>query len=167
MSELRSFRFRPRFRGLAISSIGVGGVMAGLATALGFALVPLATGVIGVGLGALYLASPTWKITVTVDDVGLAVGSPGKPRFKLAWADVVRVVASRATDTCFVDGGAPERSLLVPGDGAPAPYDIADRAQLVGIILVRVAADKIKLVSSLDAPEAHPDATAADPSAPA
>jgi len=54
----------------------------------------------------------------------------------------VRVVASPATSSCFIDGGAPERSLLVPGDGAPAPYDIADRAALVEAILARVPATR-------------------------
>ena len=43
----------------------------------------------------------------------------------------MRVVAAPTTHTCFVDGGAPERSLLVPGDGAPAPYDLEDREALV------------------------------------
>jgi hypothetical protein len=55
-----------------------------------------------------------------------------------------------ATSTCFVDGGAPERSLLVPGDGAPAPYDIADRQALVGAILAHVLAGKVQIVASLD-----------------
>jgi hypothetical protein len=150
----RSFAFRPRYRGLAWGSMGFGGTVATVGAVLGFALVPIVTGVLGVVLGAAYLGSPTWKITVTVDDDGLTVGSPRHPRFYLAWSQVVRVVASPSTATCFIDGGAPERSLLVPGDGAPAPYDIADRKLLVSVVLDHVAADKVKLVSSLDAPEA-------------
>ncbi len=122
-----------------------------VAAALGFVAVPLVTGVLGVVLGAAYFASPTWRLAVTVDDAGLAVGSPDRLRFRLAWPDIVRVVASPATHTCFVDGGAPERSLLVPGDGAPAPYDIADRAALVEAILAHVAADKVQIVASLEA----------------
>lgn len=145
-----TFRFRPRYRGIAWSSIGVGGTIATVASVLGFLTVPLATGVLGIGLGAAYLASPTWRITVTVDDDGLAVGSPRRLRFRLAWRDIVRVVASPTTSTCFVDGGAPETSLLVPGDGAPAPYDIADRKALVEAILAHVPADKVKTVESLD-----------------
>jgi hypothetical protein len=112
--------------------------------------VPLVTGALGVALGAAYLRSPTWRIAVTVDDGGLRVGSPSKLRFRLTWAEVVRVVASPATSSCFVDGGSPERSLLVPGDGAPAPYDIADRAALVEAILAHVPADKVQTVASLD-----------------
>jgi hypothetical protein len=151
---MRAFRFRPRYKGIAFGSIGIGGAIAGVAAAVGFAALPLATGVLGVAFGAAYLASPTWKLAVTVDDDGFTVASPRRERFRLRWADVVRVVASPSTHTCFVDGGAPERSLLVPGDGAPAPYDIADRQALFEIIIARVAADKIKTVSSLDADEA-------------
>ena len=146
----RTFAFRPRYRGLAWSSIGVGGGIAALAVALGAVTVPLVSGLVGIALGAAYLASPTWRIAVTVDEVGLRVGSPRRERFALAWRDVVRVVASPTTQSCFVDGGAPERSLLVPGDGAPAPYDIADRGALFDAILAHVAADKVRTVESLD-----------------
>jgi len=134
--------------------MGVGGSMAVMASILGFAALPLATGALGVVLGAAYLASPTWRIAVTIDDDGLAVGSPNRQRFRLAWRDVVKVIASPATSTCFVDGGAPERSLLVPGDGAPAPYDIADRKALVTAILAHVPAEKVQIVESLDKADA-------------
>jgi hypothetical protein len=152
----RSFAFRPRYRALAWSSIGVGGAVAAAAAALGLVTVPLVTGALGVALGAAYLRSPTWRIAVTVDDRGLRVGSPRKLRFDLAWADVVRVVASPSTRSCFVDGGSPERSLLVPGDGAPAPYDIADRAALVEAILAHVPPDKVQTVASLDQADPGP-----------
>ena len=89
----RSFRFRPRYRGIAWSSIGIGGSVAVIAAIVGFAAVPLVSGALGIALGAAYLASPTWRIAVTVDDDGLTVGSPGRLRFRLAWSDVVRVVA--------------------------------------------------------------------------
>ena len=146
----RSFRFRPRYRGIAWSSVGIGGSVAVVAAVVGFATVPLVSGALGIALGAAYLASPTWRIAVTLDDTGLRVGSPSRLRFQLAWGDIVRVVASPTTNSCFVDGGAPERSLLVPGDGAPAPYDIADRAALVEAILARVPADRVTRVASLD-----------------
>lgn len=149
----QTFSFRPRYRFLAWGTVGIGGSMAGLAAIVGFAAVPLATGAIGVVLGALYLASPTWRITVTVDDDALSVASPKRTRFRLAWADVVRVIASPSTSTCYVDGGAPERSLLVPGDGAPAPYDITDRKALVEAILAHVPADKVQTVATLESVE--------------
>ncbi len=149
----QTFSFRPRYRFLAWGTVGLGGTMSGLAMLLGFAAVPLATGALGIVLGAAYLASPTWRITVTVDDDALTVASPRRPRFRLAWADVVRVVASPSTSTCFVDGGLPERSLLVPGDGAPAPYDITDRKALVAAILAHVPADKVQTVETLESLE--------------
>jgi hypothetical protein len=145
---LPEFRFRPRFRALAISSVGVGGVLGVVSIAvLGGALMPLATGAIGVALGAGYLLSPSWKLRVVVDEDALEV--PGK--FRLPWADVVRVVSSPSTHTCFVDGGAPAKSLLVPGDGAPAPYDIADKAALCEAILSHVPPERVETVDSLDA----------------
>jgi len=146
----RTFAFRPRYRALAWSAIGTGGALTTVGALLGFAVTPLVAGGIGLVLGAAYLVSPTWRIAVTVDDAGLTVGSPGRERFRLAWGDIVRVVASRATSSCFIDGGSPERSLLVPGDGAPAPYDIADRQALFETVLAHVANDKVKLVASLD-----------------
>jgi hypothetical protein len=50
----------------------------------------------------------------------------------------------------FVDGGTPEKSLLVPGDGAPAPYDIDDKPGLYGAILAHVAEDRVSKVDRLD-----------------
>jgi hypothetical protein len=139
--------------------MGIGGSIAVVASILGFAALPLATGALGVVLGAAYLASPTWQIAVTIDDGGLTVGSPKRQRFRLAWHEIVRVIASPATSTCFVDGGAPERSLLVPGVGAPAPYDITDRKALVEAILAHVPADKVKIVESLEAVDSPGHAT--------
>jgi hypothetical protein len=50
----------------------------------------------------------------------------------------------------FVDGGTPEKSLLVPGDGAPAPYDIEDKAGLYAAILQHVPAEVVSKVDRLD-----------------
>jgi len=143
-------RFRPRYRGVAWTATAVGGSLAVVSAGLGFLTVPLVTGAIGVVMGAAYLASPTWRLTVTVDDDGLEVGSPTRRRFRLAWSDVVRVIASPTTHTCFVDGGAPERSLLVPGVGAPAPYDLEDRPALFAAILAHVPPDRVTTVESLE-----------------
>ena len=143
-------RFRPRYRGVAWTATVVGGSLTAVAAVAGFLAVPLITGAIGVAMGAAYLASPTWRLTVTADDDGLEVGSPKRRRFRLAWSDVVRVIASPSTHTCFVDGGAPERSLLVPGAGAPAPYDLDDRPALVAAILAHVPPDRVTTVDSLE-----------------
>ena len=147
-----TFRFVPRYRGLGISAVGLGGallVIGGIATAVA----PLLAGVFGAGLGAMYLMSPAWKLEVAIDDAGLEVRSPTKSRFRLAWSDVVKVVAA-PNGTCFVDGGAPERSLLVPGVGAVAPYDIRDKVKLYDAILAHVPADRIEHVESIEAAKA-------------
>jgi hypothetical protein len=152
-----TFRFRPRYRALAVSAIGVGGTLGIAAIALlGGALVPLATGLAGVALGAGYLVSPTWKLRVIVDDDGLEVRSPRATTFRLPWVDVERVIASPSTKTCFVDGGDPAKSLIVPGDGAPAPYDIDDKAGLYDAIMSRVSKDKVHEVETLEAAKNEP-----------
>lgn len=147
-------RFRPRFRGVAWTAIGVGGSLVGGAAAIGFVALPLFTGAVGLAFGAAYLASPAWRLEVVTDDTGLEVRSARRSRFRLAWTDVARVVASPTTHTCFVDGGAPERSLLVPGEGAPAPYDIDDRKALFATILAHVPADRVETVETLEAAKA-------------
>jgi len=147
----RVFAFRPRYRGLAITAIGLGAALDVVALAvLGAALLPLATGAIGLALGGAYLASPTWRLVIVVDDEALEVRSAKGRRFRLAWSDVVAVVASPSTHTCFVDGGAPEKSLVVPGVGAPAPYDLTDKAALYDEILAHVDAAKVKTVETLE-----------------
>jgi hypothetical protein len=143
-------RFKPRFKGLAWASIGVGTPVATLGVLGGMVIVPIAVGLASIAAGTAYLASPTWRLEVAVDDDGLEVRTPKRVRFKLAWRDVAKVVASPTTHTCFVDGGAPERSLLVPGVGAPAPYDIADKAALYDAILARVPADRVETVERLE-----------------
>ena len=150
MADERHHRFRPRYRGLAFGAMGLGGGLVTIAASIGFVALPLVAGVIGIGAGGAYLASPTWRLEVITDDAGLEVRDPKRSRFKLLWSDIVRVVASPATHTCFVDGGAPERSLLVPGVGAPAPYDLEDRPALLATILSRVTPDRITTVESLD-----------------
>ncbi len=146
----KHYRFKPRYRGIALTSVGVGGTLATIALAsLGAAFLPLATGAIGVVLGGGYLLSPSWSLEVVIDDDALEVRSAKKSKFRLPWSEVVKVVSSTTTDTCFVDGGAPERSLLVPGDGAPAPYDLADKAALCADILAHVPADKVETVERL------------------
>jgi hypothetical protein len=147
----KHYRFRPRYRGLALTSVGVGSTLATIAIAsLGAALLPLATGAIGVVLGVGYLLSPSWQLEVVCDDEALEVRSPKVSKFRLAWTDVVKVVSSPTTHTCFVDGGAPARSLLVPGDGAPAPYDLEDKQTLCEEILRHVAPDKVETVETLN-----------------
>jgi hypothetical protein len=132
--------------------MGVGGTLGVAALAvLGGALLPLATGAAGIALGAGYLMSPTWRLEIVVDDDGLELRSARTRRFRIRWPDVVRVVASPSTNTCYVDGGSGDKSFIVPGDGAPAPYDIDDKPALYAAILERVAPEKVKTVDTLEA----------------
>ena len=149
----RVFRFRPRMRALAVSAMALAAGLGALAALAGNWTLAALAAVVALG-GVGYLRSPAWRLAVTVDDDGLEVGSPARRRFRLAWGEVVRVVASPTTGTCFVDGGAPERSLLVPGDGAPAGYDLDDKPALFATILARVPAERVETVTRLDAPRA-------------
>lgn len=159
------FRFRPRYRGVAYVAMALGALL--LVCPLLFELggasywFALGSGIAGVLLGSLYLLSPTWRIEVVAGDQGLEVLSRGDRKFLLPWDQVERVIASPSTRTCFVDGGDPARSLLVPGDDAPAPYAIEDKDRLYAMIVERVAADRVTEVSTLL--EAQLEAKAAPP----
>lgn len=155
MTQPERFRFLPRRPLVAVAAAvtGAGLLVNSLLTddSSGFA-----TGIGGVILGAfvillalLYLRSPAWRTEVLVDAEALEVQSRGSRRFRLAWTDVVRVVAAPKTATAFVDGGAPERSLLLPGPGARAPYRIADQPRLFDLIRARVPADRVTEVDRL------------------
>lgn len=147
-----SFRFRPRFRNLALGSMAFGAtlVAGGLLTtgaAAGYALIGGAAGVV---LGLLYLLSPAWRLVVTVDNEALQVARGSHLRFRLPWDEVVQVVASPDTKTCFVDGGTPARSFLVPGPGASASYDIEDKDVLYAMIMEHVAPARIEWVDLVE-----------------
>jgi hypothetical protein len=144
---VRRFPLRPRFRGLAWGSLGLGGGLAAIAAWT--PPVVLLAGVTGVVLGGAYLLSPTWRMAIVVDERALAVVSGERTRFSLPWSEVVRVIASPSTRTCFVDGGAAERRLIVPGDGAPAPYRIEARDELYAFILGHVPAAVVEEVPLL------------------
>lgn len=139
-----TFRLRPRFAGVAGVSIVVGTALGVVGVVFGSLAGPIVGGA-GLALGAAYLASPTWRLRLQVDDDGIAIVG----RFRLAWTEVVRVLASPATSTCFVDGGSPARSILVPGEGAPAPYTFDDRAGAYRAIIARAPAHLVTEVARL------------------
>lgn len=143
------FRFRPRYRGVALAAAAVGLVLLGVAAWRAEVGLGVGGGA-GVAVALLYLASPAWRYVVVVDDEALEVVRGDERRFRLPWAAVRRLVVSPTTGTCFVDGGEPGKSLLVPGDGAPAPYDLEDKAALYAAIVARVPADRVEEVASLD-----------------
>jgi hypothetical protein len=136
--------FRPRYRGLAWGSIGIGGVLA--AFAWWSPPVVLVSAICGLGFGATYMLSPTWKLTVVTSEDALTVEAGGKVRFSLPWKDVHKVIAAPTTKTCFVDGGTADRRIMIPGDGAPAPNRIDRREELYDWIVAHVPADKIETV---------------------
>lgn len=168
MASEHAFRFRPRFRALALGAVVLGAALVGTAL-VGATLVEgnrtllLSSGAAGLVLGVLYLVSPAWRIQVLVDDDALEVRTPRARRFRLPWPEVVEVVASPGTKTCFVDGGHPERSLLVPGPGASAPYDIENKAALYDAICARVPAERVREVELLETAAAGPSRTAGAP----
>jgi hypothetical protein len=152
MSGPRRHRFRPRFGAVAVLAmvLGIGVGMYGLVAGGAAATALVVTGMGGAALGGLYLGSPAWRIEVVVDDDALEVRSGGARKFRLAWTEVQGVTASPSTQTCFVDGGKPERSLLVPGDGAPAAYAIEDAPALYRAIVAHVPPERVREVDVLE-----------------
>lgn len=152
MSAPTRFRFRPRFRAMALLAmvLGVAVGMYGLVAGGAGSTFLVVVGMGGAAMGGLYLGSPAWRMTVVVDDDGLEVLASGDRRFRLPWADVKAVIASPSTQTCFVDGGVAEKSLLVPGDGAPAPYAIEDSPALYRAIVAHVSAERVREVELLE-----------------
>jgi hypothetical protein len=145
------FRFRPRRPVLAAVAgvMGAGLCASSLAGGLAGRLPAALAGALVAALALIYLFSPAWRTEVVVDDGGLEVQSRGDRRFRLAWSEVVRVVAAPASASAFVDGGTPQRSLLLPGPGARAPYRIAGQRELYEHIRARVAADRVTEVERL------------------
>jgi hypothetical protein len=107
----------------------------------GFALV---TGVAGLFLGFAYLRSPVWRLAVDIEDDELVVWNGLEERLRLPWSDVKEVIVDPERLTCYVSGGASERSLLVPGPGALASYDIRHKSELIKAILEHVPADRVQ-----------------------
>ena len=105
---------------------------------------------VGLLLGGSYLLSPTWRLRVVTNSGGLEVFSGPKSKFQLSWDEIIQVIASPSTQTCFVNGGDPTQSLLVPGPGAPASYDIENKDKLYGDILRQAPADRVKEVELLE-----------------
>jgi hypothetical protein len=148
-------RFRPRYRaipwvvaavGLAMLAFALLGQASGASRT--FAIV---AGAIGPIIALAYLRSGVWKIEVAVDDQGMTVRKGSQVRFQLPWSEVKEVVYSEHYPTLFIDGGTPERSLLVPGPGVPAQYRIERNEELCTFVRAHVPREKQRAV---DAPPA-------------
>ena len=103
----------------------------------------LLTGAAGLFFGFAYLRSPIWKLFVDVGDEAITVWNGVDVRMSLAWGEVERVVLDDERTTMFVDGGSPERSLLIPGPASPASYLVRRKDALIEDILARVDASLI------------------------
>lgn len=115
------------------------------------AAVPIIAGAVGTALGTAYMMSPSWKLAVVTNDECIEVRSGETVKFRLSWSNVVKVVAATKSVSAFVDGGEPAKSLLIPGDGAPAPYQIENAAALIEELFTHVAPERIERVETLDA----------------
>ena len=142
----RSFRFRPRFQAIPWIVAGVGVAMLGFGLFGGaqgssrtFAIL---AGAIGPLIALAYLRSPAWKLRVVVDEQAFEVRGGENIRFRIEWVDVKELVYSNKYPTAFLDGGQAERSLLIPGPGAPAPYRIERAEELVAYVRSKVPAEK-------------------------
>jgi len=110
----------------------------------------IAAGAFGPVLAAAYLLSPAWRLRVVADEAGLEVRRGAEVRLRLAWAEVARVLVVPRWQVAYVDGGAPDKSLLVTGPGAPGPYRVERREALIAFILAHVPKDKVREVDSLE-----------------
>jgi hypothetical protein len=169
------YRFRPQLRALpiAVALFGVGLVacvplfgLDGASRTFAFA-----AGVVGPVIALVYWLAPAWRFSVEVDaaEDALIVRHGARERFRLKFADVVEVIHAPASKTCFVNGGEPARSILVPGPGAPASYRIERREELYDVIVRRVARERLRQVERLDlAPpsSASPGSSSASASSP-
>lgn len=143
------FRLRPRYRLLPASAAGIGGGIAVFGALQGpFALV--AVGGAAMAMGAAYWFSPTWKIRLVTTDEELQFHTSRGRINRLPWAQVRRVFVDRVHGTCLVVGSNAETSLIVPGVGAPAPYDINNKAALFAEIMARVAPSRQREVASIE-----------------
>jgi hypothetical protein len=143
-------RFRPRYKTIPWIVAGVGVFMLGygifggaVGTARTFAIV---SGFVGPLIALAYLRSATWQLAIVVDEQALVVKKGAEERFRLPWADVKEVVYSNQYPTLFVDGGVPERSILVPGPGVPAQYRVERNEELCAFVRAHVDPSKQRAV---------------------
>ena len=142
------YRFRPRFLGVAFLSLSLGVVLIVASATITpdrmSAIFTFITGAAGLFFGFAYLKSPVWRLAVDIQDDDLVVWNGLEERLRLPWSSVEKVVVDAARETCFVDGGEPDSSLLIPGPGAPASYDVRHKKALIQAILARVSEDRVE-----------------------
>jgi hypothetical protein len=133
---MATYRLLPRYRwlataagllGLAIAVVGFARSHWTLCGIGGFAIV----------LGAAYLLSPSWRIRLVTSEDALEFAKPNGTVDRIAWTDIKRLLIA-GNQTCLLVGTTAKTSLIVPGLGAPAPYDIENKAALFAEIVARV-----------------------------
>lgn len=148
------YRFKPRFLGVAFVSLSLGVVLIAAAATLTpdrvSSIFALITGTIGVFLSFTYLRSPVWRLALDVQESDLVLWNGTTERLRLPWSDITRVVVDPDREVCFVDGGSPDKSILVPGPAAPASYVITKRDELIDAILAHVPSEVIVNPDDID-----------------
>jgi len=156
-AQSTSYRFKPRFVSVAFLSLSLGVLLitagATLTPDIKSSVFAFAVGALGVFLSFSYLRSPVWKLAVDIQDNDLVVWNGTEERLRLSWSAVLRVVVDEQHQHCYVDGGTPEQSLLVPGPGAAASYAINKRHKLIKEILAKVPSAKVCTASEVAANE--------------
>ncbi len=149
---MNSYPFSPRFKFVAYAALVLGAVaLTGAIIAGGVS--GWVIGLLCISSGAAYLLSPAWKIVIETNENGITVFQKQKTRFSLPWSSVERFLVMPDEKAAFVDGGSPEKSVLIPGPGAQAGYQIVEKAALIREISKRIPAHRIKAVENLRPPQ--------------
>jgi len=142
------FRLRPRRAWAVWLTLAFGVALTVLPLAYGVEgtprLIDMLAGAGVIATVTLYLASPTWRTAVVVDESGLALVGPRGERFRLPWNQVVEVIADADERAALVRGPEGKRSFLVPSSAHPAPYRVERAADLYGRVLAAVEPGKVR-----------------------
>lgn len=141
-------------------------VVAGLFAVVGGAFIPslaarLASLVLGLLVIAAFLYQRRLAPEVRVGPDGYRVIVAGRERFRVAWADVVRVRAERGEPTVYVETGDPGRNLFVPPRGYGFRFENAD--ELCRRVLAAVGESRTEFVDRIDPKRLGPGAGARSP----
>lgn len=162
-----SYRFRPRYRSLAWLAMATGSVLIGYALFTGESrALALIMGAMGIALGLIYQASPVWKLRIVPFAAGTGDAQEGEDhgeggggglrvlagdveRFALRFDEIEALIVVSEHKTCFVHTGTSGRSILLPGPGANASYDIEGKEALYDLLVANVPEDRVREVENL------------------
>jgi hypothetical protein len=95
-------------------------------------------------MAAIYLASPTWRSYIVIDERGLALQAPRGEKLRIDWDQVVEVIVDDEEPAAFVRGPSGGRSFLLPSDAHPAPYRVDRPRALLDLIVSALPPDKVR-----------------------